>query len=71
MIGVYPSVFVHLCFTHFWQSTLVAIGLGLLTLLLRRNSARMRYWVWLAAVVKFLVPFGFLVSLGQNLPVPE
>ena len=34
---------------HLWQSTLFAILAGLLTLTLKRNSARTRYWVWFAA----------------------
>jgi bla regulator protein blaR1 len=49
---------------------LFAATAGLLTLLLRRNSARVRYWVWLAALVKFLVPFGVLVSFGGHLSMP-
>ena len=65
MITAYPLITAHL-----WQSTLVAAVVGMLTLLLKKNGARTRYWVWLAAVVKFLVPFGVLVSLGGNMPVP-
>src|SRR6202163_1376791 len=49
---------------HLWQSTLFAIVAGLLTLLLRKNRARVRYWLWLAASVKFLVPFSMLVMAG-------
>ena len=41
---------------HLWQSTLFAGVAGLVTLALRRNRAQMRYWVWLAASVKFLLP---------------
>jgi hypothetical protein len=49
---------------------------GLLTLVLRKNSARVRHWVWVAASVKFLVPFSFLVALGshvhwRNAPLPR
>jgi bla regulator protein blaR1 len=50
---------------HLWQSTWFAIAAGLLTLLLRRD-ARMRFWVWFAASLKFLVPFSFLTLLGQQ-----
>ena len=39
---------------HLWQSTLLALVAGLLTLLLQRNHARARYWLWLAASLKFL-----------------
>jgi hypothetical protein len=34
---------------HIWQSTLFAGGIGLLTLLFRRNSAAVRFWLWFAA----------------------
>ncbi|MBV9624814.1 MAG: TIGR03435 family protein [Acidobacteria bacterium] len=52
---------------HLWQSTLFAAAAGLLTLVLGRLSARIRYIVWLAASVKFLVPFRFLVAIGSRL----
>src|SRR5258708_1940218 len=52
---------------HLWQSSLFAAVAGLLTLLLRRNRARTRYWVWLAASVKFLIPFSLLVEAGSHL----
>jgi GWxTD domain-containing protein len=49
---------------HIWQSTLCLIILGALTLLFRRNSAVVRYRLWLIASVKFLVPFSLFVALG-------
>ena len=49
---------------HLWQSTLLACIVALLTLMLRRNRAAVRHWLWLAASVKFLVPFSILVSLA-------
>src|SRR5580692_6823 len=52
---------------HLWQSTLFAATAGLLTLILRKNHARARYWLWLAASVKFLIPFSLLVSIGSYL----
>src|SRR5262249_54436347 len=39
----------------------------LLTLALRKNRAAVRYWLWLAASVKFLIPFSLLASLGSQL----
>jgi bla regulator protein BlaR1 len=51
---------------HLWQSTLFAAVAGLLTLLLRKNRAQTRYWLWLAASVKFLVPFSILVGMGSH-----
>lgn len=52
---------------HLWQSTLVAAAAALLTLSLRKHHARARYWLWLAASLKFLVPFSWLVALGNRL----
>src|SRR5262245_22701934 len=49
---------------HLWQSTLCVLLAWLLTLVLSRNAARVRYWVWLAASIKFLVPFSVLMSFG-------
>src|SRR5579871_3408054 len=52
---------------HLWQSTLFAAVAGLLTLALKKNRAQVRYWLWLAASVKFLIPFSLLVSAGSRL----
>jgi len=49
---------------HLWQSTLFAAAAGLLSLALRKQRAQVRYAIWLAASVKFLVPFALLVSIG-------
>lgn len=51
-------------FDHLWQSTLFAGAAGVLVLALRRHAARVRYWAWFAASVKFLIPFSLLVSMG-------
>jgi bla regulator protein BlaR1 len=56
--------------THLLQSTLFASVAGLLTLLLKKNHARARYWLWLAASLKFLVPFSVLVDLGSRFGWP-
>src|ERR1041384_7214904 len=50
---------------HLWQSTLFAAVAGLLTLALRKNRAQTRYWLWLAASVKFIIPFSLLVDVGS------
>jgi len=52
---------------HLWQSTLFAVVAGLLTLALKKNRAQVRYWLWFAASVKFLVPFSLLVSAGSRM----
>ncbi len=49
---------------HLWQSTLFAAAAWLLAMALQRNRAAVRYWVWLAASVKFLIPISLLVNLG-------
>jgi hypothetical protein len=56
---------------HLWQSTLFCITAGLLTLILGRNHARARYWVWLTASVKFLIPFSLIVDMGRRLASPH
>jgi len=52
---------------HLWQSTLCTATVWVLTLALRKNCAAVRYWLWLAASVKFLVPFAVLVNIGGQL----
>ena len=52
---------------HLWQSTIFAISAGLLTLAVRKNRARIRHSIWLAASLKFLIPFSLLVSAGSHL----
>src|SRR5581483_11288308 len=41
---------------------------GLLALALRRSPARARYALWLAASLKFVVPFSLLVWAGGHAP---
>ena len=52
---------------HAWQSTVFALLAGVLTLLLRKQRARVRYWLWVAASAKFLIPFSWLVAVGNQL----
>jgi len=52
---------------HLWQSTVFGGAMWVLALTLRRNRAAVRYWLWLAASVKFLLPFSLLVSTGTEL----
>ncbi|RXH58892.1 M56 family metallopeptidase [Granulicella sibirica] len=52
---------------HLWQSTLVAALAWLLATALRRNHARARYWIWMIASMKFLLPFALLISFGATL----
>jgi len=52
---------------HLWQSTLFAGAVALLVPLMRNDGAHVRYWLWWAASVKFLVPFSLLTLLGDRL----
>jgi len=52
--------------SHLWQSTLFAVAAGLLALALRRNRAQIRYSLWLAASLNFLIPFSVLVMMGSH-----
>ena len=52
---------------HLWQSTVLAILAGSLTLLLKTNHARTRYWLWLVASLKFLIPFSLLAGIGSHM----
>jgi bla regulator protein BlaR1 len=51
---------------HLWQSTIFAAVVAMLTLALRNNPARVRHWLWLAASIKFLIPFSLLVGIGSQ-----
>lgn len=56
---------------HLWQTTLFAAAVALVAAALRQNRAAVRHSVWLAASVKFLLPFSLLMNLGSQLaPAP-
>jgi bla regulator protein blaR1 len=55
---------------HLWQSTLFAGAAAMAAVALRKNSPRARYWLWLAASVKFLIPFSLLVWTGSRIELP-
>ncbi|HTZ96728.1 MAG TPA: M56 family metallopeptidase [Terriglobales bacterium] len=52
---------------HLWQSTIFALAAALLALALRKQSARIRYAIWLGASLKFFLPFSWLVAVGSRL----
>jgi bla regulator protein blaR1 len=56
---------------HLWQTTLFAAAVGAVTLAFRRNQARVRFALWLAASLKFLIPFSLLIGLGGHLASPR
>jgi bla regulator protein blaR1 len=56
---------------HIWQSTICAAAAGVLALMLRKNNASVRYWIWFAAAVKFLVPLAALTAAANRIPLPQ
>jgi beta-lactamase regulating signal transducer with metallopeptidase domain len=52
---------------HLWQSTLVVGCVAALALALKRNRAELRHALWMAASIKFLIPFAVLMAIGQQL----
>lgn len=56
---------------HLWQSTLFAGVAALLAFTLRKNQARARYWIWLAASIKFLIPFSLMIAASSHLMPPN
>src|SRR6185437_9691010 len=55
---------------HLWQSTAFAAAVAVATLILRRHSPRLRYWLWFAASAKFLVPFSLILTTGARIHLP-
>src|SRR5262245_12865260 len=52
---------------HVWQSTLVAVVVALLTASLRANRPHLRYRLWLAASLKFLLPVAAVTATASRL----
>jgi uncharacterized protein (TIGR03435 family) len=52
---------------HLWQSTAFAAVAALLSLALRKHNARVRHGLWLAASIKFLIPFAAVAALGSRM----
>jgi uncharacterized protein (TIGR03435 family) len=50
---------------HLWQSTLCAVLAAVLAAASRAQRAQVRYAIWLAASLKFLLPFAVLQALGH------
>ena len=55
---------------HLWQSTLFVAGVWLINLTLRENRAAVRHALWVAATLKFLIPFSFLAAIGRQFQWP-
>ena len=56
---------------HVWQSSWFAVAIAALTLAFRRSQAQIRFGLWLAASIKFLIPFSLLIGLGNMLGRPH
>lgn len=54
---------------HLWQATLFCAVAFAAILLLRRGSARARYWVWLMASLKFVLPSVLVIAAIERLGV--
>src|SRR4051812_1409167 len=57
--------------THLWQSTAFLGLIWLLTAALRNYPARIRCSFWIAASLKFLVPFALLSAFGSHWALPD
>ncbi len=64
--GMTPAFVAHLL-----QSTAFAAAAWLLTLALGRYPARVRFWVWMGASIKFLLPFALLTNFGARWATPQ
>ncbi len=52
---------------HLWQSTLFGLCVAALAIAFRNSRAQVRFWPWLSASLKFLIPFSLLLDLGSHL----
>ena len=55
---------------HLLQSTVFAGIAALFAFAFRKQRAGIRYWIWLAASLKFLIPFAVLIEIGTHIPWP-
>jgi TonB family protein len=51
---------------HLWQSTVFVLVIALMIPMLREQRAAIRFWLWFAASIKFLIPFSLLTALGAG-----
>jgi bla regulator protein BlaR1 len=56
---------------HLWQSTLFLALIAAVVSCFTKNSARIRFGLWLAASAKFLIPFSLLAALGTHFGPPR
>jgi beta-lactamase regulating signal transducer with metallopeptidase domain len=53
--------------SHLVESTLFVGAVALLTPAFRANRAQVRFWLWLSASLKFLIPFALLSIAGSHI----
>jgi bla regulator protein blaR1 len=53
--------------SHLVQSTLFVGAVAVMTLAFRANRAEVRFWLWLSASIKFLIPFALLSIAGSHM----
>jgi hypothetical protein len=53
--------------THLWQSTLCVLAAALLARVIGAQHPKVRHGIWLAASMKFLIPFSLFVAAGQQM----
>jgi bla regulator protein blaR1 len=58
---------IELAADHLWQSTVFAAAVALLVLAYRGAGAHVRHGLWLAASLKFLIPFASIIAAGSAL----
>ena len=70
MIPHLPNLFasgpMHDLLDHLWQSTAFGSLIALIAFAFRKSPARVRFWLWMVASAKFLVPFSALVWIGKH-----
>jgi len=52
---------------HLWQSTLFSGATAVLAMAFKQNHARIRFWLWFIASVRFLVPLSLLTFAGATI----
>ena len=71
-VASYPDAFFGFMIDHLWQTSLFGVLALAAILVLKRAPARVRYVLWTAASLKFLIPSAALVwfayQIGINLP---
>ena len=70
-LHLWNSMTLNALISHLCQSTAFAGLVWLLTIALRNYPARTRFSVWMAASIKFLVPFALLTALGSYWALPN